>query len=46
LPQIAARELIAFLKSQGFVEDRQPGSLLTLWHAARKIAVTNPVCLQ
>jgi predicted RNA binding protein YcfA (HicA-like mRNA interferase family) len=46
LPQLTARELIVFLKSQGFVEDRQSGSHLTLWHATRKIAVTKPVCLQ
>ena len=43
LPQLTARELIAFLKSQGFVEDRQSGSHLTLWHAAREISVTVPV---
>ena len=42
LPQLTARELIAFLKSQGFVEDRQSGSHLTLWHAARKVSVTIP----
>ncbi len=27
LPQLTARELIAFLKSQGFVEDRQSGAI-------------------
>jgi predicted RNA binding protein YcfA (HicA-like mRNA interferase family) len=43
LPQLTARELIAFLKSQGFVEDRQLGSHLTLWHATRKTFVTIPV---
>jgi predicted RNA binding protein YcfA (HicA-like mRNA interferase family) len=43
LPQLTARELIAFLKSQGFVEDRQSGSHLTLWHATRKTSVTVPV---
>jgi predicted RNA binding protein YcfA (HicA-like mRNA interferase family) len=30
LPQLTARELVRFLKSQGFVEDRQTGSHLTL----------------
>ena len=30
LPQLTARELIAFLTSQGFVENRQSGSHLTL----------------
>jgi predicted RNA binding protein YcfA (HicA-like mRNA interferase family) len=43
LPQLTARELIAFLKSQGFVEDRQSGSHLTLWHATRMTSVTIPV---
>ena len=43
LAQLKARELIAFLKSQGFVEDRQSGSHLTLWHATRKTSVTIPV---
>jgi predicted RNA binding protein YcfA (HicA-like mRNA interferase family) len=43
LPQLTARELIAFLKSQGFVEDRQSGSHLTLWHEGRQLSVTVPV---
>jgi len=43
LPQLTARELIRFLKSQGFVEDRQRGSHLTLWHESRKISITVPV---
>ena len=43
MPQITARELIRFLKSQGFVEDRQTGSHLTLWHEARKVSVTIPM---
>lgn len=43
LPQVTARELIRFLKSQGFAEDRQSGSHLTLWHEARKASVTVPV---
>jgi predicted RNA binding protein YcfA (HicA-like mRNA interferase family) len=43
LPQLTARELIAFLKSQGFVEDRQSGSHLTLWHEGRSVVVTVPV---
>jgi predicted RNA binding protein YcfA (HicA-like mRNA interferase family) len=40
MPQVAARRLVSFLKAQGFVEDRRPGAHLTLWHEARKIAVT------
>jgi predicted RNA binding protein YcfA (HicA-like mRNA interferase family) len=40
MPQVTARELVRFLKSQGFVEDRQSGSHLTLWHEARGVSVT------
>lgn len=40
MPQVTARELIRFLKS---VEHRQSGSHLTLWHDARKVAVTIPI---
>jgi len=43
LPQITARELVRFLKSQGFVEDRQSGSHMTLWHDLRKVSVTIPI---
>ena len=43
MPQITARELVRFLKSQGFVEDRQSGAHLTLWHEARKVSVTVPI---
>ncbi len=43
LPQLSARELIRFLKSQGFVEDRQVGSHLTLWNEQTHISVTIPV---
>jgi predicted RNA binding protein YcfA (HicA-like mRNA interferase family) len=43
LPQVTAQELIRFLKSQGFVEDRQVGSHLTLRHADRAISITVPV---
>jgi predicted RNA binding protein YcfA (HicA-like mRNA interferase family) len=37
MPQVSARELVRFLKAQGFVEDRQSGAHLTLRHPARKI---------
>ena len=43
MPQVTARELVRFLKSQGFVEDRQSGSHLTMWHAERNVSVTIPV---
>lgn len=42
MPQITARELVRFLKSQGFVEDRQKGSPLTLRHEEREVTVTVP----
>ena len=42
MPQVTARELIGFLKSQGFVADRQSGSHLMLWHEERKMGVTVP----
>jgi predicted RNA binding protein YcfA (HicA-like mRNA interferase family) len=43
LPQITARELVAFLKRHGFVEDRQTGSHLTLWNDESGLSVTVPI---
>lgn len=43
MPQITAQELVRFLHSQGFVDDRQSGSHLTLWNEAEKLAVTVPM---
>jgi predicted RNA binding protein YcfA (HicA-like mRNA interferase family) len=43
MPQVTAGELVRFLKSQGFVEDRQSGSHLTLWHRERNLSVTIPL---
>jgi predicted RNA binding protein YcfA (HicA-like mRNA interferase family) len=43
LPQVSARELVRFLKAQGFVEDRQSGAHLTLRHGTRKVMVTVPI---
>jgi len=43
MPQITARELVRFLRTQGFVEDRQSGSHLTLWNDEKKISVTIPI---
>ena len=40
MPQVTARDLIRFLESQGFTQDRQSGSHLTLWHDERKVSVT------
>ena len=42
-PQITSERLIRFLKSQGFTEDRQTGSHLTLYHKGKKVLVTIPV---
>lgn len=43
MPQVTARELVRFFKTQGFLEDRQSGSHLTLWHPERNVSVTIPV---
>ncbi len=43
MPQVTPRDLIAFLKRHGFVEDRQVGSHLTLWHEERRMSITVPV---
>jgi len=43
MPQVTARELVRFLRKQGFADDRQQGSHLTLWHEERKVAVTVPM---
>ena len=39
MPQVTAHDLIRFLKSHGFIEDRQSGSHLTLRHEGRKVSV-------
>jgi len=43
MPQVTAQDLVRFLKSHGFTEDRQAGSHLTLCHEARNISVTIPI---
>jgi len=43
LPQITCRDLVRFLKSQGFTEDRQSGSHLTLIRRETHLAVTLPL---
>ena len=43
MPQLSAHELARFLKTQGFAEDRQSGSHLTLWNEEKKISVTIPI---
>lgn len=43
MPQVTARALVQFLKAHGFVEERQAGSHLTLWHEERKTSVTVPI---
>lgn len=43
MPQMTPHELLRFLHAQGFVDDRQSGSHLTLWHEDKKISVTVPV---
>jgi len=43
MPQVTALELVRFLRAQGFTDDRQSGSHLTLWHEVRKVSVTIPM---
>jgi len=43
MPQINARELIAFLQRHGFTEDRQAGSHVTLWNEGRHLSITIPI---
>lgn len=43
MPQVTARELKRFLKAQGFIEDRQDGSHMTMWHEERNVSITIPV---
>jgi len=43
MPQVTSREIVQFLKEQGFVEDRQTGSHLTLYHEERQLSVTVPM---
>jgi predicted RNA binding protein YcfA (HicA-like mRNA interferase family) len=43
LPQLTARELVRFLKGQGFIDDCQSGSHLTMWHEQRMVAVIIPI---
>jgi predicted RNA binding protein YcfA (HicA-like mRNA interferase family) len=45
MPQINARQLIAFLKKHGYTEDRQSGLHLTLWNEKRQLMVTISICL-
>ncbi len=43
MPQVRARELVRFLLANGFTEDRQSGSHLTLRDEACGVSVTVPV---
>jgi predicted RNA binding protein YcfA (HicA-like mRNA interferase family) len=43
MPQVTARQLVQFLKAQGFTEDRQAGSHLTLVHEGREASVSIPM---
>jgi predicted RNA binding protein YcfA (HicA-like mRNA interferase family) len=43
MPQVTSRDLIRFLKAQGFTEDRQSGSHLTLKHEQSGVTLTIPV---
>jgi predicted RNA binding protein YcfA (HicA-like mRNA interferase family) len=43
MPQVTAKELVKFLKSQGFEEDRQSGSPLVLRNTTSSISVMVPM---
>ena len=43
LPALAPHELVRFLKRQGFVEDRQRGSHLVLFHPGNNRTVVVPM---
>lgn len=43
MPQVTAREMVQFLKAQGFMELRQSGAHLSLWHPVRRVTATVPV---
>jgi predicted RNA binding protein YcfA (HicA-like mRNA interferase family) len=43
MPQVTSQDLVRFLKSHGFKDDRQSGSHLTLRHQERGVSVTIPV---
>lgn len=43
MPQVTATDLLRFLKSHGFIEDRQTGSHLTLWNPSTNISITIPI---
>jgi predicted RNA binding protein YcfA (HicA-like mRNA interferase family) len=43
MPAVTARELLKFLKKQGYLEDRQKGNHLTLWNEELKKSITIPV---
>jgi predicted RNA binding protein YcfA (HicA-like mRNA interferase family) len=42
MPQVTPKDIISFLKGQGFEEVRQEGSHVTLWSGSRRITVTVP----
>ncbi len=43
MPQVTGKQLVRFLKKQGFVEVRWAGSHQTLRHEASGVSVTIPV---
>jgi predicted RNA binding protein YcfA (HicA-like mRNA interferase family) len=43
LPTLTPRKVAAALKRAGFVEDRQHGSHLYVWHPARAVGVSIPM---
>ena len=43
LPRVRSVEVVRVLKKAGFIEDRQKGSHLILWHPVKNLRVTVPM---
>jgi len=43
MPQVTTPELVGFLTSHVFVEDRHAGTPLPRWHEGRQLAIISPI---
>lgn len=43
MPLTTAKEMVRFLKAKGFLEERQTGSHLILFHPERHVSITIPI---
>jgi predicted RNA binding protein YcfA (HicA-like mRNA interferase family) len=46
LPTLHVRKVVAALKQAGFIENKQRGSHLYLWHPRKKVNTTVPIHAQ